>query len=231
MAALRTKTKIQVVDRDINVLFPGFMDDKAISAEFARFARQEFGTAQAQNKTVLGRAPPHETYVDGVKGASEDAVKPDGRIVYEFELLDEMYDWIRAQLEKHSPVGKTDDHRPGHPGLYRATHVLIANGEVIEPGEPVPAAEEAFFVSLVPYARKIERGLSPQAPQGVYEAVAALAQQRFGNFAKIRFSYRSPAIGPIAAWADRTTMASPGRRGAKRTDWLLRQPSVVVSFK
>jgi hypothetical protein len=47
------------------------------------------------------------------------------------------------------------------------------------------------FVSTVPYARKIERGLSPQAPDGVYQVVAVLAQKRFGNVARIRFSYRA----------------------------------------
>ena len=54
------------------------------------------------------------------------------------------------------------------------------------------AAEEYVFINTQPYARKIEgtggRRMAPQAPDGVYQAVATLAQRRFGNIARITFS-------------------------------------------
>ena len=73
-----------------------------------------------------------------------------------------------------------------------------------------------MFLNTQPYARKIEGDLSrepssKQAPEGVYEAVATLAQRRFGNVAMIRFSYRTPIDGAIAGgrMGDRSTRRTP----------------------
>ena len=65
-------------------------------------------------------------------------------------------------------------------------------------------ADEYVFINTVPYARKIERGSSSQAPDGVYQAVAMLARDRFGNVARITYlvpdlskrerSERNPAV-------------------------------------
>jgi len=74
------------------------------------------------------------------------------------------------------------------------------------------------FLNIQPYARKIERGQSSQAPDGVYQAVATLAQRRFGNVAKITFSYRTAIGGAIIG----------GRKG-DRSD--LRNPAIIVSLR
>jgi hypothetical protein len=86
-------------------------------------------------------------------------------------------------------------------------------------------------VNTQPYARKIERGHSKQAPNGVYETVAHLAARRFGNMARIRFGYRSPLFGSIKEWAGRTRLQPKGRRrtGSSRQDWLTRQPAIIVT--
>jgi len=62
-----------------------------------------------------------------------------------------------------------------------------------------PPAQEYVFVNTTPYARKIEGNKgrppsSPQAPDGVYQAVATLAR-KFSNVAKVTFSYRTVAGG------------------------------------
>jgi hypothetical protein len=88
------------------------------------------------------------------------------------------------------------------------------------------------FVNVQPYARKIERGESPSAPEGVYEAVATLARQRFGNVARIRFEYRVPVGGGTAleAWAGRTGQRR--RAGRQRSsEWNRRQPAIVITVK
>jgi hypothetical protein len=63
---------------------------------------------------------------------------------------------------------------------------------------PAPA-QQYVFVNTDPYARKIEGTKqkppsSPQAPDGVYQAVATLAR-KFSNLAKITFSYQTVAGG------------------------------------
>ena len=86
-----------------------------------------------------------------------------------------------------------------------------------------------MFLNTQPYARKIEgyRGLggvvhrapsSPQAPDGVYQAVATLAQRKFGNVAKITFSYRTAIGGEIIG----------GKAGDRSK---LRNPAIVVRLR
>lgn len=211
--------KIDPIERDIAVILEEELSPKARSLTLASAAREAITEAEAVNRSVLGRVPTHDVYVDGRKGAPLESVRPDGTILVEFDLISETLDWIGEMLVKHSPFLT---------GRYSRSHVFLADGELIQPGAPVPNASEYVFTNLQPYARRIERGWSPQTPDGVYEVVAAMANRRFSNIARIRFGYRSPLFGGIHAWASTTRMASPGRRGAKREEWLRRQPSVIV---
>jgi len=227
--AVKTKTKIDVIETDLSLMFPQTFSPQARSKEIARFAREKLKEGQDTNRRVLGRVPTHETVVDGRHTTVLESVRPDGTIVFEFDLYEDVFAWIGEQLVKHSPIGDASDKRPGHPGAYMASHVFVVDGEVVDPGKPMPPRwDKAVFLSTVPYARKIERGLSDQAPYGVYEVVAALAQKRFGNIASIGFGFEAPMFGAIDAWASKTGMASPYRRGAKREEWLRRQPAVVI---
>lgn len=190
------------------------------SRALASFARENLAAAQEVNRSILGFVPPHDTFVDGREGAPEETVKPSGEIVYEFHLMNEMFEWIGQLLLEHSPYLS---------GRYQDSFVFTADGDVVDPGTALPSAEEYAFTNTQPYARKIERGLSDQAPDGVFQVVAAMASARFGNLAKIRFSYRTPLFGAIEEWASQTAMPSPYRRGAKREEWLRRQPAIVIT--
>lgn len=221
--------KLDPIALDIQVILDGELSPAARSAALAGFAREELQNAEAQNAAALGHRPGHETYVDSAKSDDSrlDAVRPDGVIVFEFTLLDELLAFISEQLVKHSPVGKAGDKRPGHPGLYMSSHILLADGVEVEPGASPPPAGVYTFVNSTPYARKIERGLSDQH-SAVYEGVADLAKARFDNIAKIRFSFVSLLAGGVHEWAQ-TTKSGGKRRGAKRTDWLTRQPAIQVT--
>ncbi|TDR90296.1 hypothetical protein [Enterovirga rhinocerotis] len=227
------RTRIQGASVSLEVAFPEIFSAAERSKAFAEYAREQIGHANQVNAAVLGRPAPYATIVDGRRGGSLDSVRPDGQIVAEWDLISPTIEYVREQLIKHSPVGRAGDRRPGHPGLYRSSHVLIIDGRPQEDGAPLPPLfEEAVFASTVPYARKIENGLSSQAPDGVYEAVAMLAQRRFGNVARIGFSWRSLLIGGIDEWArspgGRRQKARRGGRPGLAEDWLRRQPSVVV---
>jgi len=134
--------------------------------------------------------PDHTTTVDGRREAAPESVRPDGVIVFEFELVLEALSWIARELRQYSPT------RSGH---YAGSHILLADGIEVDAGNP-PPAHSYEFVPTVLYAGKIERGLSSQAPDGVYQVVAALAARRFGNQARVDFTYasvggqRQPAI-------------------------------------
>lgn len=216
---MAVRTKVEPINRDIDLVLSEELSPQGRSALFAEFAGRQIEEARQTNKRALGRVPPHTVSVDGREGAPLASVKPDGVIIVEFEIVSEALAWINTQLQIHSPVKS---------GLFAKSHELFADGEhVPNPNNP-PPAEEYVFLNVQPYARKIERGLSSQAPDGVYQAVATLAQ-KFGNTAKISFSYRS-AVGfaALSKWAGGTSLGRQIRNPARRADWLTRQPAIIV---
>lgn len=232
--------KVEPISRDIQLMMDEMLSPEARSQALASYAREQFAGAQAANRAALGREPDHDVYVDGARGVPPERVKPDGTIVYEFELLPALFGWIDLNLIMHSPVKS---------GRYRKSHVFLADGQVVDPNAPLPDETEFVYINTQPYARKIERGQSKQSPAGVYQAVATLAAKRFGNVASIKFTYRVPLFGEIDAWANKTSMtrirrrspAASGKRrrprpvrpmeAAKRAEWLRRQPAIVVRLR
>lgn len=170
----------------------------ARSRVLAQFAREERDKAIAINRRATEQEPQYETFVDGQAGASEDAVKPDGRIVYEFTIATDIIPWIMTQLQKISP------HRSGR---YANSHEVFADGTQVESQYKLPpGAQEYFVMNFTPYALKIEGATrkggavtrppqSKSAPEGVYRVVAKLARQKFGKLARIEYNYRSVTGG------------------------------------
>jgi hypothetical protein len=229
----RITTRIVPLERDIRVALPP-LSEESRRRTLADFARKALADGQAQNRAVLGRVPPHETYVDHRKSEDIDSVRVDGEVRFEFDLLIDVNRWISEQLRRRSPFGRGDDVRAGHPGLYRRSHIMVMRDHIVPIDTPIPPdVDSVFFANTVPYARKIERGLSRQTPTGVYEEVVAAASKRYGNIASIYFGYRSLQVGGIDAWAARTNMTARGRgpRSRTRHDWLRRQPAIIVVFK
>lgn len=218
-------SRIDPIEQDIALLIRQDLSPEAQSAVLAAYARETLAEVQAANEAVLGHVSPHHTYVDGREGASEDRVRPAGIIVYEFDLMLELFVWIDDQLRQHSPVGSGRDK---HPGLYKSSHLFFADDQPAEPLSPPAGAQQFVFVNDQPYARKIE------AAEGVYEAVAAMAQRRFGNIAKIAFGWRSLKGGAVGEWAGRDSAkrhAAAHRRQSDAGEWLTRQPSIVITVR
>lgn len=156
---------------------------KAKSERLAAFAREQISEADAINRNALGREVDREISVDGQAGKPIEQVKPDGVVFAEWSLIGGVLEWIGEELLKASPILT---------GKYMRSHVLFVDDVEHKPSDPLDeGASEYAFVNTQPYSRKIERGLSPQAPEGVYEVIAALAAQRFGNQARIRYTFRS----------------------------------------
>ncbi len=205
-------TKINAIEKDIDLLLKEELSPEARRAMMASFAREELSKAQAANQQALGHEPPYETFVDGRRGAALESVNADnGTILFAFELLDDLFEWIGEQLVLHAPVLT---------GKFRNSFRFYADGAEIDPGANVPAAREYVFLSTVPYARKLERGHSDQAPNGVFEVVAALAKGRFSNLANIRFSYRTPEAS-----------AADTAKARKTADHASRSPAIVITLR
>lgn len=198
------RTRVESVDRDIEVFFREELSPTARSQTLAAHARDVIDETDRTNQSILGRIPKKRVFVDGREGAQLQSVRPDGIIVAEYEVFTDMLAWIGNQLVLHSPVKS---------GTYARSHTLFADGTEIAVGATLPDAEEYVFINNTPYARKIELGSSSQAPDGVYEAVAVLASRRFGNMGNIRFSYRAQVRGGLSSLT---------------RDKALRQPAIVV---
>lgn len=153
----------------------------------AGVAREQLAVAQASGGPI-----PYEQFVDGRKDSPLESVRFGGIILFTLNRLGAVLEWIYTQLVQHSPIGK-----PTPPHLhYFQDHQLSIDGnrinarigEVIE----VPRTGTAVILDARPYATPIERGLSTQAPHGVYEIVAVAAQRRF-PYAEILFDYQRVA--------------------------------------
>jgi len=216
--------RVQPIDADILVVVNDNLSPAAQSAALAAFARQTAKDADALNQKALGYLPPRKTFVDSVEGGSEDRVRPRGQVVYEYTLLLDVLAFIDQTLIEHSPVKS---------GRYSRSHELFADGNHVDPEGEIPPAAEYVFINAQPYARKVEKGESPQFPNGVYEATAALAASRFGNMAKVAFEYRPlPGGGDVADWAASPHAAKHARRHHRVSnpgEWLKRQPAIIVT--
>ncbi len=219
----RSSVRLDPIARDIALIIDEELSPEAQGRKLAEAAQEALIEAQGVNQRALGYVPDHDTYVDGARRADLGSVRGGSTITFEFQLLSDVIQWVDEQLIIHSPV-KTE--------RYARSHIWFADGVEFDPLKPIPA-EEYIALSSVPYARKIERGQSQQAPEGVYEAVATLAKRRFGNIAYVGFSYRSFPGGAVGKWAQTQSAQElakrvrSGRASAKQ-DWLTRQPCIEI---
>lgn len=180
-----TSLKLNPIERELDVLIDQAVGGTARSAILAEVAGKARDEALAGNTRALGVAPAVLTYVDGTEGGALEAVKPDGQIVFEFDLVKPVADFIARLLRADSPIGRT--------GKYVASHRLFVNGAEVDELADGFKISEVVFIPTVPYARPIEAGESKQSQvprEGVYHATATLARARFGRVAKIDFAWR-----------------------------------------
>lgn len=212
---MAVRTKVEAIDRDIAVIISDTLSPAAQSKALAQFASETIEGASRSNRQVLGRDPARTIYVDGRKDAPLASVRPDGIIVAEFDVISDVLIWIGEQLERNSPKASPD---PNPDVVFKRSHELFADGTQVPIGDVVPLAEEYTFINTLPYARKIETGSSSQAPDGVFQAVAALARAKFSKVARISFSYRAALSGAIVR----------GPAGNKSSG---RYPAIVVKLR
>jgi hypothetical protein len=169
---------------DLQAFLAEDVSAEATSALIAQFAEDQLAEVQAVIAEALGHTPPVLQIVDGVKYAALDRVKPQGMIVFDFDLILDLFVWIYDLLEAVSPMLS---------GRYAASHEFYADGVLADPAEP-PAAKVYQFMSAVPYAGEIEgedgTPESKQAPNGVYQVVAVMAAARYPN-AAVEFAFQN----------------------------------------
>lgn len=206
-------------------------------AGFAEIAKQIEQEYQSQDEQILGRVVHVSGYVNHggsqsvgtsqflggnigatrASGDSGDMISGDqavinsvlsqvtslsDSIIFNFELQHDVVGFIWELLGQHSPYKS---------GRYMHSHVIFADGTLVEDLTQIPdmaGVYEFLFVNTLPYARKIEQGESAMAPNGVYEVVAQEAKERYGSTCIIDFIDYTGTYGVMAE----ATNASYGRR-------------------
>lgn len=207
---MATRTRIDSVATDINLLVNTLLSPAAQSKAVADFARGAIADADQANRRVLGRIPPRTVTVDGSQGASLDSVKPvGGSIIVEWEIVSDVLVWISQTLLDRSPSVSGD---------YKKGHTLFADGVEVPHGQQIPPADIYTFINIVPYARKVEVGKTKagrdfviSVPNRIYERTYKDAKARFGNIAKITTGFESTT----GAYRLKNDQATRSFRGGK----------------
>lgn len=163
-------------------------------------AREAHAEASAINARALGHPVESVTIVDGRRGAPVESVKAGGVVVHLFAVHQAAIEFAFETLVSLSPVDT---------GHYEESHIMLVNGEEREPTAPVGVDDVVTLVNLVPYARRLEKGWSDQAPNGIYEVASEIIRARFGNIVNVRFSYGF--FAGMAAGKHRGTQAAVNR--------------------
>jgi len=212
---MTVSARMETFDRELELLIDEELSPEAFSREFGKAARQIIEKQDAENDRAAGRDVRYKTFVDGRQ--SKDLEKAKTRIVAEWDLGTTIFQDIMMLLRNASPVLK---------GEYRDSISLFHNNRQVSISNSLASTGEYFFAATVPYARKIERGVSSQAPNGVFEAVAAVASKRFGNIARIRFTFRDAIDSSEKYYIARRS----GRKAAGSAVRNSRQPVILVEF-
>lgn len=220
--------RVEVLDRDV-LFTPGFgLSPAERSAALADYAADVIADATVEATAAFGTPPDVSVAVDGLIGRPLSAVKPDGTIVATLALSVGVVVWIFEQVVAHSPRLT---------GEYAASHRVFADGVEVDSPQAAAGAKQVVISPTVPYARKIEgtrkKPESSQAPAGVYQVVAAMAAARFGNVARIKFTYQgimAPGSG-LEAWAaGHIASITHERRRRSQAAKDLRQPAIVIDM-
>lgn len=147
-----------------------------------------FGEARAQNIRALGYRPDEIRSTDNVLNKPPEQMAIGGWSQVEFDLHSDVIAFSAELAKRLSP--RSGSNRKAPQQTYAENHLVIVDGAVVPPPYRVDKFERAVIINLLPYARKIERGLSKKRPNGIYEALLVPeVKKRYGGQFFITFTY------------------------------------------
>ena len=157
-------------------------------ADAARATVRRVETEQAARSG--GITPKHLAIVDGARGASFDAVRPDGTIAIDWNYMREAVARTVGYLRQHGPVISGD---------WKKAVMVEVDGAMVDPDAPIPATARIAYVGpSVVYARRLEIGrdskggpFAVQVPMHFVESAAAQLKRQLRGIADVKFTYAS----------------------------------------
>lgn len=209
---MAARTKFEAFDARVVFNGDNIFGEAAKADAFVYMAKRDIAHYDKHNAEAFGRPVPYTTKVDGVETKNLFVAKSNSRIEVKWDFGLEIVEWIYELLVRVAPYGSKPKRSPEiH---FRNSFRIYADGKEINDTKDAFGAREVLIVSVVPYARKIERGLKGYAPGRVFQEVAALAKLRFTNTARIKFIYAEPE-GPaplLDSWAEQNAAKEPSNR-------------------
>ena len=167
-----------------------------LQAYTAQTARQALAQEQRRGFPKTG----YLKLVDNKENVPEENVKLYGKIIYlaPVQLLNIAIEaW--EEVINRSPVGKGA--AADRTGRYWQNNAIIFNNKVLtsidelerELNRDTPrdfTKDQILIINTQPYAAKIEKGHSVQAPKGVFKGVANLMRRKYGKQAFISFRWQ-----------------------------------------
>ncbi len=169
--------------------------------------------AKREHGKIMAATPKPSTFrrfVDGVEGVREEAARPFGVIQYDYIRLDAAVQFAMETLFDLSPVLSGD---------YRMAHTLFVDDVAASNLANWRPGSTIVISNFVPYARKIELGKMKMRVSGtdrVYAQAERIVRRRFGNMARIFFTYRGIVGGGVVG----------GKAGNESS---IRYPALVIS--
>lgn len=218
------RLSMKVNARSFDIVFRGqnILSPELRAKSFANMAKQQIADVNRNNAALAGVPIPYSTWIDRQKTGDFSRVKEDSLIIAEWELAFDVFTWIWETLEK---VG------PSKSGRYRKTILAYADGKFVHSLTDAVGAKEILILPSVPYARKIERGKKGYAPGAVYQTVVAMANSRFSNVARIKFTYAEPPTRTpmLDKWAKQNAGSERHpRKNAAKFNSNRRQPAIII---
>ncbi|MBP2310494.1 hypothetical protein GBZ48_31515 [Azospirillum melinis] len=151
-------------------------------------------TVKTELSRVLTSARPDtfEQWIDGRPNAAIEQIKAHGVAYFEFSYIRTIIGFAAAQLRELSP----EDFVHPDQRVFRESHLLFCDGREVgtltEGGDTsfidrLSPRSEFVITNSQPYAGKIERGQSDQAPNGVFRLAASTVSRRYGSIVTSRF--------------------------------------------
>lgn len=193
----------------------------AVMAEVAALTRQQIiDEAKRLHNEVMNSDPRPLNFVRHVDGAiaPEEALKPGGVIVYDYNRLDIIAERALRILYDLSPVGSGRD---PHPSLYRDSHRLFVDGHAVDNLHGWKPGQEISITNTVIYAQVIEKGgkggkkFKIDGGGRVYQRAEQILKRDpdVANAADIHFTFRAVFGGEQV---DQSTQGATGLKRGKR---------------
>lgn len=192
-------TNARAVARSVRVFRDQALSPGALSARLAAVAR-----STRDDVVARGEAPANwRTFVDGRQGASEDAVRPDGAILYRFNYLGLAAAFALAYCAGRSPVADGD---------FKAAWIVAVDGGLWRDAlSAIPPGAQVMVTNPLPYARKIDVGhMHMSVPHNIIEDARRAVRQRYPMVKTERWLTTIPA-----AWGGGYVLKGRFHRGVR----------------